>query len=125
MTGETGSYRYMAPEVFRHEKYSEKVDIYALGVVIFQLTSPAGEPPLAWLGAVAAAEAMALRHERPEVSPKLQPRLRALINACWHPDPARRPTAAHCCAGAVRRAPCVLGYLCVIPLPLRRAGRRA
>ena len=98
MTGETGSYRYMAPEVFRHEKYSEKVDIYALGVVIFQLTSPAGEPPLAWLGAVAAAEAMALRHERPEVSPKLQPRLRALINACWHPDPARRPTAAHCCA---------------------------
>ena len=25
MTGETGSYRYMAPEVFRHEAYTEKV----------------------------------------------------------------------------------------------------
>ena len=25
MTGETGSYRYMAPEVYRHESYSEKV----------------------------------------------------------------------------------------------------
>jgi hypothetical protein len=25
MTGETGSYRFMAPEVFRHETYSEKV----------------------------------------------------------------------------------------------------
>ena len=25
MTGETGSYRYMAPEVFRHEPYTEKV----------------------------------------------------------------------------------------------------
>lgn len=25
LTGETGSYRYMAPEVFRHEPYSSKV----------------------------------------------------------------------------------------------------
>jgi hypothetical protein len=25
MTGETGSYRYMAPEVFRHEPYNSKV----------------------------------------------------------------------------------------------------
>lgn len=27
MTGETGSYRYMAPEVFRHEPYNSKVDV--------------------------------------------------------------------------------------------------
>lgn len=26
LTGETGSYRYMAPEVFRHEPYSSKVN---------------------------------------------------------------------------------------------------
>jgi hypothetical protein len=26
MTGETGSYRFMAPEVFRHEEYTETVD---------------------------------------------------------------------------------------------------
>ena len=30
MTGETGSYRYMAPEVFRHEPYSFKVDVYSV-----------------------------------------------------------------------------------------------
>jgi serine/threonine protein kinase len=28
MTGHTGSYRWMAPEVVRNEKYSEKVDVY-------------------------------------------------------------------------------------------------
>jgi serine/threonine protein kinase len=28
LTGETGSYRYMAPEVFRHEPYNLKVDVY-------------------------------------------------------------------------------------------------
>ncbi len=30
MTGETGSYRFMAPEVFRHEPYSEKVSFLSL-----------------------------------------------------------------------------------------------
>ena len=27
LTGETGSYRYMAPEVFRHEPYNPKVRV--------------------------------------------------------------------------------------------------
>ena len=29
ITGETGSYRYMAPENFRHEPYTSKVDVYS------------------------------------------------------------------------------------------------
>jgi serine/threonine protein kinase len=32
MTGETGSYRFMAPEVFRHEEYNEAVDVYVSDV---------------------------------------------------------------------------------------------
>lgn len=39
MTGETGSLLYMAPEVYNGEPYSEKVDIFSLGVVIFELFS--------------------------------------------------------------------------------------
>lgn len=97
MTGETGSYRYMAPEVFRHEKYSEKVDVYAFGMLLFQLTSPTGAPPLDHLGTVAAAEAMSLRHERPIISPKVSPLLKKLIQSCWHPDPSFRPSATECC----------------------------
>ena len=27
-TGETGTYRYMAPEVYRHEPYNGKADVY-------------------------------------------------------------------------------------------------
>ena len=30
LTGETGSYRYMAPEVFRHEPYNTKVGCLTL-----------------------------------------------------------------------------------------------
>ncbi|OLP96560.1 Ankyrin-3 [Symbiodinium microadriaticum] len=35
MTGGVGSYRYMAPEVVRHEAYDQKVDIYAYGLIMY------------------------------------------------------------------------------------------
>ena len=37
MTGETGTYRYMAPEVMKGEQYNSSVDIYSLGVVMYTL----------------------------------------------------------------------------------------
>ena len=36
MTGETGSYRYMAPEVFMHLPYDSSVDVYAFALIMFQ-----------------------------------------------------------------------------------------
>ena len=35
LTGETGSYRFMAPEVFRHEQYNNKVDVYGEILIYF------------------------------------------------------------------------------------------
>ena len=32
-----GTLNYMAPEILRREKYSNKVDIYALGCIIYEL----------------------------------------------------------------------------------------
>lgn len=32
--GGVGSWRYMAPEVVRHQAYNEKVDIFALGLIM-------------------------------------------------------------------------------------------
>jgi serine/threonine protein kinase len=43
MTGETGSYRYMAPEVFRHEPYNTKVDVYSYAMILYYLFE--GVPP--------------------------------------------------------------------------------
>ena len=37
MTGETGSYRYMAPEVLRHESYSYQVDVWSFGMVMYHM----------------------------------------------------------------------------------------
>ncbi|MBA0585970.1 hypothetical protein Gorai_016726, partial [Gossypium raimondii] len=43
MTGETGSYRYMAPEVFKHRKYDKKVDVFSFAMILYEMIE--GEPP--------------------------------------------------------------------------------
>lgn len=42
MTGETGTYRYMAPEVLTYKPYSAKVDIWSFGMIIYFMFC--GEP---------------------------------------------------------------------------------
>ena len=39
MTGGLGTWRYMAPEMARHEHYNEKVDIYAFGLIMYFMSS--------------------------------------------------------------------------------------
>ncbi|CAN0454116.1 unnamed protein product, partial [Laminaria digitata] len=39
MTGETGSARYMAPEVAESRPYNEKVDVYSYGVILWEMTT--------------------------------------------------------------------------------------
>jgi serine/threonine protein kinase len=95
MTGETGSYRYMAPEVFRHEAYSEKVDIYSLACVMFFLFM--GEPPLASLQPLMAARSAAVAGKRATLRPNIDKRIAALIERCWHGDASQRPSAAEAC----------------------------
>jgi serine/threonine protein kinase len=37
MTGNTGSLRYMAPEVALRRPYSEKADVYSFGILVWQV----------------------------------------------------------------------------------------
>lgn len=37
MTGQTGSYMYMAPEVFNSEPYNEKVDVFSYGCMLSEV----------------------------------------------------------------------------------------
>ena len=39
-TAETGTYRYMAPEVIRHQQYDHKCDVYSYGVLLWEVRRP-------------------------------------------------------------------------------------
>mmetsp|Transcript_19353 Transcript_19353/g.48754 ORF Transcript_19353/g.48754 Transcript_19353/m.48754 type:complete len:493 (+) Transcript_19353:173-1651(+) len=95
MTGETGTYRYMAPEVFRHEPYNAKVDVYSFAMLCFELFE--ARAPFDRMDAVNVAKAVALEGNRPimlaldKPNDPVRSELKALIERMWHSDPRARP----------------------------------
>lgn len=89
LTAETGTYRYMAPEVIRHESYSSNADVYSFGIVLWQLITR--EVPFASKTPIQAAFAVA-EGERPSIPASTPPRLREIISACWNQDSHMRPS---------------------------------
>lgn len=89
LTPETGTYRWMAPEVIRHEPYDSSADVYSFGILMWELCTR--ELPYADLTAVQAAYAVAKNHLRPYMSLDINPRKKALISRCWHADASARP----------------------------------
>ncbi|KAI3876458.1 hypothetical protein MKX03_030275 [Papaver bracteatum] len=90
MTGETGSYRYMAPEVFKHRKYDKKVDVFSFGMILYEMLE--GDPPFAGLEPYDAAKHVAEGHRPPFRSKNSLPELRELTTQCWSADMNHRPS---------------------------------
>jgi serine/threonine protein kinase len=90
MTGETGSYRFMAPEVFRHENYNETVDIYSYAMILFYLLD--GKPPWPLMNGIRAVQQAAREGERPIVPRSWDARLQSLLRQAWDENPASRPS---------------------------------
>jgi len=88
LTAETGTYRYMAPEVIRHESYSSDADVYSFGICLWQLITR--EIPFKTMTPLQAAYAVAQGH-RPEIPSFVPPPLQELIMACWDEDSSQRP----------------------------------
>ena len=89
MTGETGSYRYMAPEVFRHEAYGRPVDVYSFAMIVHYMLS--GEPPWPHLDGLRAVQG-ASKSDRPIVERHWDVKLCQLLIAAWHDAPGQRPS---------------------------------
>ncbi|CAN0018141.1 unnamed protein product, partial [Scytosiphon promiscuus] len=70
MTGEVGSYRYMAPELVRHEPYNTKVDIYSWAILSWEIL--AIDKPYAWATQATFVSRVVAGGERPEL-PKAWP----------------------------------------------------
>ncbi|KAL0318187.1 UNVERIFIED_CONTAM: Integrin-linked protein kinase [Sesamum calycinum] len=90
MTGEAGSYRYMAPEVFKHQKYDKKVDVFSFAMILYEMLE--GEPPLSHYEPDEAARYVAEGH-RPSFRAKgFTPELKELVEYCWAADTTMRPS---------------------------------
>ncbi|VFQ92241.1 unnamed protein product [Cuscuta campestris] len=90
MTGETGSYRYMAPEVFKHRKYDKKVDVFSFAMILYEMIE--GDALLSHCEAYEAAKYVADGH-RPAFRAKgFIPELRELVDQCWAGDMNQRPS---------------------------------
>jgi tetratricopeptide (TPR) repeat protein len=105
-----GTPAYMAPEQFEGNAVSPATDIYALGIILYELVT--GLHPYAADTPVAAAIRRA-RHPRPPslLRPKIPRQCDRVIEKCMEYDPENRFQSAKEVAKALRAGPATLGNL--------------
>lgn len=89
MTGNTGSLRYMAPEVVLNQQYTEKVDVYSFAIVVW--TIACNKPPFKGFDRTMHRNRVVMGGERPKFDPTWPPDFIDLLQACWHQDSETRP----------------------------------
>jgi len=100
MTRGVGTWRYMAPEVARGRRYSEKIDIYAWALILYFMSS--GRQPFHEYADLATVldEFSGGLEPRPRAS-ECPAKFRRIMESGWHVDPGKRPSAADLTEGLV------------------------
>ncbi|XP_050259501.1 serine/threonine-protein kinase STY46-like isoform X8 [Quercus robur] len=88
MTAETGTYRWMAPEVIEHKPYDHKADVFSFVIVLWELLT--GKLPYEYLTPLQAAVGVLQKGLRPIIPKHTHPKLAELLEKCWQQDPALR-----------------------------------
>ncbi|KAH1191248.1 Serine/threonine-protein kinase STY17 [Glycine max] len=89
MTAETGTYRWMAPEVINHQPYDQKADVFSFSIVLWELVT--AKVPYDTMTPLQAA--LGVRQGlRPELPKDGHPKLLELMQRCWEAIPSHRPS---------------------------------
>eukprot|EP00607_Mallomonas_marina_P007294 CAMPEP_0182418564 /NCGR_PEP_ID=MMETSP1167-20130531/2964_1 /TAXON_ID=2988 /ORGANISM="Mallomonas Sp, Strain CCMP3275" /LENGTH=608 /DNA_ID=CAMNT_0024592827 /DNA_START=54 /DNA_END=1880 /DNA_ORIENTATION=+ len=90
MSGNTGSLRFMAPEVAMRQSYSEKADVYSFAIVVWQMA----RDRVAYrdMSKREFLLKVVVQGERPKLDKSWPKEFSALLEACWHKDQTRRPS---------------------------------
>eukprot|EP00931_Biecheleriopsis_adriatica_P106257 TRINITY_DN80741_c0_g1_i1.p1 TRINITY_DN80741_c0_g1~~TRINITY_DN80741_c0_g1_i1.p1 ORF type:complete len:313 (+),score=53.77 TRINITY_DN80741_c0_g1_i1:61-999(+) len=92
MTRAAGTCHWMAPEVFISHSYDEKVDVYSMAMILFEVICqeiPFEDQNPADIGRLAVKGCRPDVQAVPEECPDA---IRALMMACWAGTPAKRPS---------------------------------
>jgi len=93
LTGNTGSLRYMAPEVAKNMPYSLSVDAYSFGVLFWQLCSLS--VPYSGYSCKMHADLVVGKGYRPTCDASWPESWRLLMSQCWSVDHRSRPSFEH------------------------------
>jgi len=90
------NWRWLAPEIMKNQQYTEKIDIYSFGIVLWELISrevPFDEyyDELKWNTIL---EDKIIKGLRPTIPSECPNEMKDLISDCWSDDPKKRPSFA-------------------------------
>jgi len=83
---------WLAPEVVRGDHYDARVDVYAFGIILWEVISsdhPFDEYQFRFHSEI---EEAILFGKRPTIPQDCLPEYQSLIETCWNQDPKKRPT---------------------------------
>eukprot|EP01125_Pyxidicula_operculata_P006879 TRINITY_DN2359_c0_g1_i1.p1 TRINITY_DN2359_c0_g1~~TRINITY_DN2359_c0_g1_i1.p1 ORF type:complete len:1423 (+),score=357.36 TRINITY_DN2359_c0_g1_i1:201-4271(+) len=87
---------WLAPEILKHQPYSEKVDVYALGIIMWEIIT--GQDVFGDISFMSAIEEKIKNGERPPIptNTHIPEYFIVLMKQCWDTDPSIRPSFAQC-----------------------------
>jgi len=89
MSGETGSLRYMAPEIADSRPYNHKADVYSFGIILWEIV--AYKKPYDGLNRESFYVRVVKGGERPPLQKKWPKGIVKLMTDCWSADKDKRP----------------------------------
>jgi serine/threonine protein kinase len=89
LTGNTGTLRYMAPEVALGRSYNRTVDVYSFGIILWQILRM--QIPFKHMHKKDYMEKVVIGGQRPPPDRRWPKKLRALLDICWHEEKNMRP----------------------------------